>query len=83
MVTITRVELGRLGILINMRPISSPLWDHFLLKEGELIKFLIWVAMWGVAGVCQWVWVIGVIVIVASRWMGEIVCKRKNRSDSG
>ena len=55
MAPITSVDLGRLSIPINMRPISSPLWDNFSLKEGELIKFLIWVAMWEVAGVCQWV----------------------------
>ena len=67
MAPITSVDLGRLIIPIIMSPISSPLWDNFSLKEDELIKFLIWVAMWGVAGVCQWVWVIGVIVIVASR----------------
>ena len=83
MAPITSVDLGRLSIPIHMRPISSPFRDHFSLKEDEFIKFCIWVAMLGVAGVCQWVWVIGVIVIVASRWMGEIVCKRKNRSDSG
>ena len=63
MAPITSVDLGQLSIPINMRLISSLLWDNFSLKEGELIKFL----MWGVAGVCQWMWVIGVIVIVASR----------------